>query len=68
MRTQNRSQDATVAAAWVSNLNLGRTWAFSKQLDERILALKVADVNAALGKYVDPAKITVVKAGDFSKK
>ena len=28
---------------------------------------QAADVSAALRKYVDPAKVTVVKAGDFSK-
>jgi zinc protease len=65
MRVQNRSQDGTVAAGWVNNLNLGRTWAFSKQFEDRIMALKVADVNAALKKYVDPAKMTIIKAGDF---
>ena len=62
---QNRSQDGTVAGGWVNNLYLGRTWAFSKQFEDRINALKVADVNAALKKHIDPAKITIIKAGDF---
>ncbi|APV50490.1 pseudouridine synthase [Betaproteobacteria bacterium GR16-43] len=68
MRVQNRAQDATVAAAWVNNLNLGRTWAFSKQFEDKLAVLKLADVNAALRKYIDPAKLSVVKAGDFTKK
>jgi zinc protease len=67
-RIQNRSQDGTVAAAWVSLLNLGRTWAFSRQFEARLDALTVAEVNAALRKHVDPAKLTVVKAGDFTRK
>ncbi|QJR15688.1 M16 family metallopeptidase [Usitatibacter palustris] len=68
MRAQNRAQDGTVAAAWVSNLELGRTFAFSKLTEDRIMALKAADVTAALRKYIDPAKATIVKAGDFSRK
>ena len=68
MRLQNRSQDGTVASAWTGNLYLGRTWDFSKQMEDKMLALKAADVTAALRKYVDPAKVTVVKAGDFGKK
>jgi hypothetical protein len=32
------------------------------------MALKASDVSAALRKCVDPAKVSVVKAGDFAKK
>jgi zinc protease len=67
-RIQNRSQDGTVAGAWVSLMNLGRTWAYSRQFEERLAALTAGEVNAALRKYVDPAKLTTVKAGDFTKK
>ena len=65
---QSRSQDSSVASGWTSNLFLGRTYAFSKQFEDRIMALKVSEVSAALRKYLDPSKITVVKAGDFTKK
>ena len=67
-RLQNRSQDGAVAAGWTSNLYLGRTWAFSKEFEDKIVALRTADVVAALRKHVDPAKVTIVKAGDFTKK
>ena len=67
MRVQNRAQDGGLAAAWAANMHLGRTFAFSKQFEEKILALKLPEVVAALRKHVDPAKLTVVKAGDFSK-
>jgi predicted Zn-dependent peptidase len=30
-------------------------------------ALTGADISAAMRKYIDPAKMTVVKAGDFKK-
>jgi hypothetical protein len=32
-----------------------------------VSALKADDVNAALRKYIDVAKISIVKAGDFAK-
>jgi zinc protease len=67
-RAQTRAQDGALAAGWVGNLYLGRTFAWSKQFEEKIVALNAADVSAALRKYVDPAKATVVKAGDFTKK
>ncbi len=68
MRVQTRAQDGALANGWVNYMYLGRTFAFSKRFEDNIMKLKVADVNAALRKHVDPAKITVVKAGDFTKK
>jgi len=68
MRLQNRAQDATLAPAWVALLHLGRSFDFSKRLEQKIMALKPADLQAALRKYVDPSKMTVVKAGDFTNK
>ncbi|HZZ92471.1 MAG TPA: insulinase family protein [Usitatibacter sp.] len=67
-RAQNRAQDGTLAGAWAANLYLGRTFEFSKDFERKLLAVKTADVNAALRKYIDPAKLTIVKAGDFAKK
>jgi len=68
MRVQNRSQDGTLASAWTGNLYLGRTFDFSRQFEDKIMALTAADVSAALRKHLDPAKVTIVKAGDFTKK
>ena len=67
-RLQNRAQDGAVAAGWAAYLHLDRTFAFGKAFEDRISALTVADVNAALRRHLDPAKVTVAKAGDFSKK
>ncbi len=66
-RTMNRSQDPVVASAWISNLDLGRTFAFSKQFEDRIRAVTLEQVNAAFRKYIDPAKMTFVIAGDAKK-
>ena len=67
MRVQNRAQDATLAGAWAGLLYLGRTFQFSKETEAKIMALKASDVSAAMRKYVDPAKITIVKAGAFKE-
>ena len=67
-RAQARAQDGALAAGWTGNLYLGRNFDWSKQFEDRVMALNAAEVVAALRKYVDPAKVTVVKAGDFAKK
>ena len=64
-RTLSRAQDRNVAGGWVRNLDLGRTFAFSAQVDAQLQALTLPQVNAALKKYVDPAKFVVGVAGDF---
>ena len=67
MRLQNRSQDGGLAAAWAANLHLGRTFEYSKQFEQKVMALTPAQVSEALRRHLDPAKLTVVKAGDFKK-
>jgi zinc protease len=66
-RLLTRSQDPAVAGAWVGNLDLGRTFAFSRQFEERLRAVTPEQVNAAFRKYIDPAKMTFVIAGDTKK-
>jgi zinc protease len=66
-RLVNRSQDGVVAGAWIANLDVGRTFAFSKQFEDRLRALTVEQVNAAFRKYLDPARLTFVVAGDSRK-
>jgi zinc protease len=62
---QMRAQDPAVASALNSQLFLDRTFAFDADLERKIQAVTVADMNAAWRKYIDPAKISIVKAGDF---
>jgi zinc protease len=66
-RLLNRSQDPVVASAWVSNLDLDRTFAFSKQFEDRLRAVTPEQVNAAFRKYIEPDKMTFVIAGDARK-
>jgi zinc protease len=67
MRTQTRAQDGALAAAWGAYLYLGRTFEYSKDFERKVMALTPADVSAAFRKYIDPAKISIVKAGDFRR-
>jgi zinc protease len=66
-RYQARTNDSTLAAAWNNYLNLNRTFAFSQALDDQIKSLTLAQVNAALKKHIDPAKLSVFIAGDEAK-
>ncbi|SEN52339.1 zinc protease [Duganella sp. CF517] len=66
-RIQNRSKDAVLAAGWTRNLYLNRTYSWSKEYEDKLRAATLAQVNAAFRKAVDPAKLTVVVAGDESK-
>jgi len=66
-RLITRSDDGALAAGWNGYLDAGRTFVFSKQFEDRIRALTPADVNAAVRKYIDASKLTVVIAGDSKK-
>jgi zinc protease len=41
--------------------------AFSEKIDREVEAATPEQVNAAFRKYVDPAKLVFVYAGDFAK-
>lgn len=64
-RATARANDAGLAGLLSSNLYVGRNMQFSKQIDDKIAALTVADVNAAIKKYLSADKAIIVKAGDF---
>ncbi len=61
-----RAQDASLAGQISSNLYFDRTFGFDADLEERIRALTLDQVNAAVRRHLDLAKTTIVKAGDFS--
>ncbi|HET7547510.1 MAG TPA: pitrilysin family protein [Usitatibacter sp.] len=67
VRAQNRSQDDVLAAGWAEYLYLGRTFEFSKDMERKIKALTLDQVNAAFRKYIHPDKVSIFKAGDFAK-
>ncbi|MFC5578699.1 M16 family metallopeptidase [Lysobacter niabensis] len=66
-RQQARASDDLVAGALSRNLYLGRTMAWSADIDARLRALTVEQVNAAIRKRFKPETLSVYAAGDFAK-
>lgn len=62
----NRAQDRALVGKLESNLFLNRTMMWDTELEEKVKNLTVEQVNAAMKKYIDPDKMTFVKAGDFA--
>jgi zinc protease len=62
-----RTQDRALANRIGSYLFIKRTFGWDIELESRIAALTPAQVNDALRKYIDPAKLSLVMAGDFKK-
>jgi zinc protease len=60
-----RTTDGALAGQITNNLYLGRTFAHTTEQEKRIAAVTAADIKRAFGKYVDPKKLTVIRAGDF---
>lgn len=60
-----RSQDPAIAARLGSLMYAGRDFLWERDLDARIAALKASEVTAALRRHLDPARLSVVWAGDF---
>ena len=63
-----RSDDAAVASAIAGHLERDRQFKWNAELDARGQALTLAQVNAAIKRWVDPAKTNWSWAGDFDKK
>jgi zinc protease len=66
-RKVSRTQDEALASRLASYLFVDRTFAWDEQLERRIAALTPLDVQSALRRHLDPAKLSVIKAGDFPR-
>jgi zinc protease len=66
-RTQARAEDGALASGWTSYLYRGKTYEWSAQFEARLMAVTLPQLNAAFRKAIDPAKMSVVIAGDQSK-
>jgi len=64
-RQLSRAQDARLAASWVSNLYLDRTFAVSAKVDQALQNLTLEQVNQALRTYLNPEDFVLGVAGDF---
>ncbi len=66
-RQVSRAQDAQLSGLLANNLYLDRSMQWEAELEKKIESLTPEQVKAAAAKYIDPAKITYIKAGDFEK-
>jgi zinc protease len=62
-----RANDSAVAGAWVGHLERQRSFKWNADLDARGDGLALDQVNAAIRKWIDPAKVNWSLAGEFDK-
>jgi zinc protease len=66
-QTVERSDDKQLAAILTSTSYLDRTMSFYEKQEKAIQSLTTQQVHQALKKWIQPAHIAVVEAGDFQK-
>lgn len=66
-RQVSRAQDNELAGKLNNYLYYNRTMGFDADFDKKIESLTPEQVNAAMKKHIDPAKLTIIQAGDFAK-
>ncbi|TAG03687.1 MAG: insulinase family protein [Betaproteobacteria bacterium] len=64
---QNYANDAAVASMWLDRLDRGLRFADYEAFIDKVLAVTPEQARDAFRKYVDPAKLSIVKAGDKKK-
>jgi zinc protease len=67
-QVQSRSSDAFLAGLFASQALTGRTMTYNAQLEKWVADLTPDAVNSALRSYLDPSRLSIVKAGDFANK
>jgi zinc protease len=63
----SRASDANLANLLTNQLSLNRTLQWDDALDKKVAALKPADIQAAMKKYLNINEMTYIDAGDFAK-
>jgi zinc protease len=64
-RMVGRSTDGALLGLLVAHEQLDRPFKWDSDLEARIQALTVAEINAAFRKHIDPGGVSIVKSGDF---
>jgi len=66
-RQVSRAQDRELAGRLQSQRFFGRTMAFDSEMEAKVMAVTPAQIQAAMKKHFDTAKMTFVRAGDFKR-
>jgi len=64
-RMVSRSTDAALLTLLASHEQLARTMKWDEQIEQKIQALTPEQITAAFRRHIDPANLSIVKAGDF---
>jgi zinc protease len=64
-RTIGRSTDGALLSFMVQHDQLGRPYQWDADLEAKMQALTPEQISAAFKKHIDPATLSIVKAGDF---
>jgi zinc protease len=64
-RTGARSSDAGILNLLAARQQYGRTLAWDGELDTKLEALTLEQVNSAFRRHINPSEISIVKGGDF---
>jgi zinc protease len=67
LRKVARSQDKELAEKLRNFAYLSRNLEWDAEFEKKVEALTPEQINAAMRKYIDPAKLSIIKAGDFAK-
>jgi zinc protease len=63
----NRSDDYGLMSELLGDERYGRTFQWQASLETKVAAVTPEQVSAAFRRYIDPAALTFIKAGDFKK-
>jgi zinc protease len=66
-RLVQRSDDSALASVLAAREFFDRTMKFDEQLEAKVAAVTAEQVSAAFRRLIDPASLTIVRAGDFKK-
>ena len=67
-RRTSRANDGSLATNWTYKLDQGRTFAWSAELETKLIALTVEQVDAAIRKWIVPANVNWSISGTFDDK
>lgn len=62
-----RTGDASIAGQIVTNMQLGRTFQHTIEMEKRIAELTPEQIRQAFLKHVNPKNLVIIRAGDFKK-
>jgi zinc protease len=63
----SRAQDRELAGRMQSQRFFGRTMAFDSEMEAKVMAVTPAQIQAAMKKHFDTARMSFFRAGDFKR-